>query len=605
MICPNCQQPLRDGAQFCTSCGARTSHAAAHGPAETTDEQTVVHAEAHPDPLAGRVLDGKYELLARIGQGGMGSVYRARRVHIGDEVAVKLLHAQLVSDESLVERFRREARAAAQLHHPNVVTIHDFGEARGPEGFVYIVMELVRGTSLRELLRREGWLPAARAVSLMRDICAGVGAAHRRGIVHRDLKPDNVIVAPPDEDHDSERVKVVDFGIAKLRDMAAEGTLTQTGAVVGTPFYMSPEQCRGESLDPRSDVYSLSAMLFEMLAGSPPFTASNASGVIIKHVSEPPPPLPADLNVPSALREAVARALSKEPAARQQDAAEFARDMHAAAVLAARPAAPPKETLFPTDAPPARVVPAPRAVTPAPPPTRRPAAEQDPRGVRPAAPPPPQEPPRRRGSRASLVVGVLVGGLIVLAVFAVAGLVYFNRSRREVASNTNARPPARNTSPSPTPTPTPSPTPTPTPSPTPLSGRQVGEIAAGVGNALKGWAETTQNRDLDGHMAFYADRLDFFYLKPGVPAAQVRSERGRAFDRYDDMQVKLSNLQVVPDPTGTRATATFDKEWEFEGGDRRSKGSVRQQLTLVKTGGHWLITAEKDLQVHYKDSEDY
>jgi len=599
MICPNCQQPLRDGAQFCTSCGARTSYPAAHGSAETTDEQTVVNAGAHADPLAGRVLDGKYELLNRIGQGGMGSVYRARRVHIGDEVAVKLLHSQLVSDESLVERFRREARAAAQLHHPNVVTIHDFGEARGPEGFVYIVMELVRGTSLRELLRREGRLPAARAVSLMRDICAGVSAAHRRGIVHRDLKPDNVIVAPPDEDHDSERVKVVDFGIAKLRDMAADGTLTQAGAVVGTPFYMSPEQCRGEHLDPRSDVYSLGAMLFEMLAGSPPFTASNASGVIIKHVSEPPPPLPAELNVPASLRDAVARALSKEPAARQLDAAEFARDMQAAAAGAATPAPTPKETLFPTDAPPARVVPAPGPA--AAPPPRRPNVEQETRAVVRQTPPPLPEPPRRRGSRASLVVGVLVGGLIVLAVFAVAGLVYFNRSRREVASNTNTRPPARNTSPSPTP----SPTPTPTPTPTPLNARQVSEIAAGVGNALKGWAETTQDRDLDGHMAYYADRLDFFYLKPGVPAAQVRADRGRAFERYEDMQIKLSNLQVVPDPTGTRATATFDKEWEFEGADRRSKGSVRQQLTLVKTGGHWLITAEKDLQVHYKDSEDY
>jgi serine/threonine-protein kinase len=164
-------------------------------------------------------------------------------VLIGDEVAVKVLHQRLTGDEKLVERFRREARAAAQLHHPNVVTIHDYGEARGAEAFAYIVMELVHGESLRELLRREGRLEAPRAVSLMRDVCAGVGAAHRRGIVHRDIKPDNIIVTPEDEDRPAESVKVVDFGIAKLRDMAAENsTLTEAGTMVGTLFYMSPEQ---------------------------------------------------------------------------------------------------------------------------------------------------------------------------------------------------------------------------------------------------------------------------------------------------------------------------------------------------------------------------
>ncbi|HEX7958228.1 MAG TPA: protein kinase family protein, partial [Pyrinomonadaceae bacterium] len=189
MNCPQCNLPLREGALFCTRCGARTAPAGAE-----TAESTVQTAGVEPgaagesaragggDSLVGRVLDGKYEVVAPLGSGGMGAVYRARRVLIGDDVAVKVLHTKYVDDEKLVERFRREARAAAQLHHPNVVTIHDFGEARGPEGFVYIVMELVRGTSLRELLRREGRLPAARAISLMRDICAGVGAAHRRGI---------------------------------------------------------------------------------------------------------------------------------------------------------------------------------------------------------------------------------------------------------------------------------------------------------------------------------------------------------------------------------------------------------------------------------------
>jgi serine/threonine-protein kinase len=309
--------------------------------------------------LLGRVLDGKYEIVSPIGEGGMGSVYRARRLLIGDEVAVKVLHAKFVNDAPLVERFRREARAAAQLHHPNIVTIHDYGEARGREGFAYIVMELVHGESLRALLRRGGRMDAARAVSLMRDMCAGVGAAHRRGIVHRDLKPDNIIVVPADEDSPAERVKVVDFGIAKLRDMAADGTLTEAGAVVGTPFYMSPEQCKGEPLDARADVYSLGALLHEMLAGSPPFNATSLAGIILKHVSEPPPPLPVDVAASPALRDAIKRALSKDPGARQRDASEFSREIQAASSNAPVPSQEHPAPPFSEDVRPAPVTPLP------------------------------------------------------------------------------------------------------------------------------------------------------------------------------------------------------------------------------------------------------
>src|SRR5918911_63080 len=174
MNCPQCQQALGEGARFCASCGL--SVASFNTPTELVDSAAVAAALAAP--LAGRVLDAKYELGARLGAGGMGAVYRARRVHIGDEVAVKVLHPNFVADAQAVERFRREARAAAVLRHPNVVTIHDFGEARGADAPAYIVMELVEGTPLRELLRREGRLAPARAVALMEDVCAGVGAAH-------------------------------------------------------------------------------------------------------------------------------------------------------------------------------------------------------------------------------------------------------------------------------------------------------------------------------------------------------------------------------------------------------------------------------------------
>ena len=328
MICPQCQESMKDDARFCSNCGLSfssfntpTEHAAAHNLPETLPDI---------DPLVGQALDGKYELLARLGEGGMGVVYRARRVHIGDEVAVKVLLRKFVADSGLVERFRREARAAAQLRHPNVVAIYDYGEAGENDAPAYIVMELVEGASLRQLLRREGCLSPERAVSLMRDICAGVGAAHRRQIFHRDLKPDNIIVLPPDEDRERETVKVVDFGIAKLRDAAGAPTLTETGMVMGTPHYMSPEQCRGDQLDSRSDVYSLGAMLYEMLADKPPFTASSLMGVLTKHITEAPPPLPTDASAPPALAALIMRALAKDPDARPADAAELSRELRAA-----------------------------------------------------------------------------------------------------------------------------------------------------------------------------------------------------------------------------------------------------------------------------------
>jgi eukaryotic-like serine/threonine-protein kinase len=290
---------LKDGARFCSNCGI--SFSSFKTPTEQAETHDLPETLPELDPLVGQVLDGKYELLARLGEGGMGAVYRARRVLIGDEVAVKVLHTRFIGNETLVERFRREARAAAALRHPNVVAIYDFGEARDDDAPAYIVMELVEGGSLRQLLRREGRLKPERAVALMRDICAGVGAAHRKQIFHRDLKPDNVIVLPPDEDRDRETVKVVDFGLAKLRDASGAPTLTETGVLMGTPLSMSPEQCRGERLDARSDVYSLGAMLYEMLAGRPPFTAPNFMGVLAKHITEETPPFPSDVQVPQAL----------------------------------------------------------------------------------------------------------------------------------------------------------------------------------------------------------------------------------------------------------------------------------------------------------------
>lgn len=332
MKCQSCQDILADDAQFCGSCGMSTarfpSDASTHIDRDRpfTNEQ---HAPRH-DPRVGLILDSKYKLIESLGQGGMGSVFRAERLHIGDEVAVKLLHRDLVREQQALERFRREARTAAMIRHPNVVSIHDFNDGTSEVSEAYIVMELVRGMSLGDLLRREGRMSPKRAVRLMNDICAGVGVAHRQGLLHRDLKPDNVIVVPPSHEGDDEAAKVVDFGLAKVRDVTAATALTHTGAVIGTLYYMSPEQCSGEELDARADVYSLGAMFYEMLTGGPPFRSNNLAGLISKHLHEPPPPFPSELQIPPALEAVCLRALAKDSHQRQSDAIVFGRELQTA-----------------------------------------------------------------------------------------------------------------------------------------------------------------------------------------------------------------------------------------------------------------------------------
>ena len=325
MNCPSCRHALHEDARFCSNCGLST--ASQHTGTDNISQQPTLRYSALPDPLIGLVLDAKYELLERLGEGGMGAVYRARRLHIGDEVAVKVLRRDLIVDTLTIERFRREARSAAMIRHPNVVSIHDFSDAQSSEGPAYIVMELVRGPSLRSLLESEGRLSPERAVRLMNDICAGVGVAHRQGVVHRDLKPDNIIIALPRHEGERETAKVVDFGIAKLRDMTAESGLTRTGAILGTIYYTSPEQCRGEELDARADVYSLGAMLYELLSGEPPFHANNIAGFITKHLSEMPRYFPPELRIPAALSAICFKALAKNREDRQIDALALGREL--------------------------------------------------------------------------------------------------------------------------------------------------------------------------------------------------------------------------------------------------------------------------------------
>ena len=323
-FCPSCERFLNKGAMFCADCGLPLSLPGTANPYYENQYQASLPTVRlfDVDPLIGHVIDGKYELVAKLGEGGMSVVYRARRAHIGDDVAVKILLGKFVKDDAALARFRREARAAAMLRHPNVITIHDFGETDDEHAPAYIVMEFVRGTPLRDLLKSENRFSVERAVRLMRGICAGVSAAHRQGVVHRDLKPENILVVAPDDDFEFESVRVVDFGLAKLLADAGAGP---AGTVVGTPYYMSPEQGMGEPLDTRSDVYSLGAMFYEMLSGMRPFDAETVSGVINRHLYESPLPLPASLGIPRRISTAIMQALAKDPGERPQTAGDLAR----------------------------------------------------------------------------------------------------------------------------------------------------------------------------------------------------------------------------------------------------------------------------------------
>ncbi len=264
----------------------------------------------------GQVFSNRYEIERQIGRGGMADVWLARDQLLGRRVAVKVLHAEFARDPSFVERFRREAQSAANLNHPNIVAVYDWGEE---DATYYIVMEYVEGQSLREVLHTYGRLVPTEAARIAADIADALSVAHRHGVVHRDVKPANVLITP------SGQVKVTDFGIARAE---SSGELTRTGSVMGTATYFSPEQAQGHVLDGRSDVYALGVVLYEMATGAPPFTADNPVSVAYKHVREKPV-LPSEVipGLPGALDRIVMTALAKDVEVRYQSAQDLRADL--------------------------------------------------------------------------------------------------------------------------------------------------------------------------------------------------------------------------------------------------------------------------------------
>ena len=267
-----------------------------------------------PEQLVG----GRYRVVRKLGGGGMADVYLCEDLTLGRHVAVKVLLQRYLNDPTFVERFRREAKAAAGLNQQNLVSIYDWGEV---DGTYYIVMEYVEGETLKDLIRRRERLSGNESVNITMQLLAAVDFAHRSGIVHRDIKPQNVMI-----DRDG-TCKVMDFGIAR----AGDSGMTEAGSILGTAQYLAPEQAKGYPVDERSDLYSVGVVLYEMLTGTVPFKGDSAVTVALKHVNEVPRE-PAELvpGLPYSLNQIVLKAMAKDPVDRYQSAAEFARDLRAA-----------------------------------------------------------------------------------------------------------------------------------------------------------------------------------------------------------------------------------------------------------------------------------
>jgi beta-lactam-binding protein with PASTA domain len=362
------------------------------------------------------VFNDRYEIHSRLGRGGMADVFLARDRLLDRPVAIKVLFPEYAADPNFVERFRREATAASNLTHPNIVGVFDFGRQGGT---YFMVMEYVNGRSLADILHADGTLLPQRAADIASDVAAALGFAHRNGVVHRDVKPANILVSS------TGAVKVADFGIARAMNAATEQDLTQAGAVMGTATYFSPEQAQGGNPDPRSDLYSLGIVMYEMVAGQVPFQGDNPLAIAYKQVHDPPPPL-AEVapGVPPAYDAIVAKLLAKAPTARYPSADDLRTDLRrfreglpvaaqtaagaAAALTSMTPAVPPAPPAAPTQ------VVAGQATRVQPTEVRPPAA-----GRTSPVPYTPDEPPRRNG-------WYVLGAVLAVLLIAVGGVILYN-----------------------------------------------------------------------------------------------------------------------------------------------------------------------------------
>jgi serine/threonine protein kinase len=335
--CPKCHSVYTGEARFCPKDGTQLVEVAAAptpaAPGSTQIRQAVKPKPSAADPaktLRNQILDQRYQVARKLGEGGMSFVYEAKDISSGDMVAVKIMTPKLAQDKTAAERLRREAGLAMRLDHPNICRILRLGETE--DGLIYLVMPLLKGELLSDKEVREGPIPLDVGVPIMRQVCDALNFAHLQQIIHRDLKPENIFICPDGEG----RIKpvVTDFGLAKER-RAEPGMakLTATGIILGTPEFMSPEQIRGKPLDGRSDIYALGLVAYEMFTGKLPFEGKSAQDMMIARLRGQPIPLRkarADIEFTPQFEKALMRAIEADPASRYQTAAEFGQALDAA-----------------------------------------------------------------------------------------------------------------------------------------------------------------------------------------------------------------------------------------------------------------------------------
>jgi serine/threonine protein kinase len=583
-LCPVCQHCYEDTEEVCLQ--------EEHGSLVSTRPRT-------------RLIIDKYRLDTLLARGGMGVIYVGTHLELERPVAIKLLLPNFDTEGQALERFRREARAIARIKHPNIVDIYDYGVL--PEGEAYIVMELAQGETLHQHLKQMGRLSSAAALEIARQIAEGMDAAHSNGVVHRDLKPSNIVLAT--ESDGRLRVKIVDFGIAKITQQLSsdDATLTATGTLVGTPRYMSPEQCAGTEVDARSDIYSLGILLYEMLAGRPPFEGDTPVALALKHIHEPPPPITDQRNdVPPLLAQLVAETLLTNPAERPQSAREVAQRLAQLIAVSNGPAADQGHHGYAS------------AVEPAVQPTRvfSPATQRIP-ASQPIVVKLADETQLRRRRPAplfALVAIALITGVIGI----------WSTTRRPHAEQQ-----VQLTSPTPAPTqvrlaqqPRATPKAKPTDSPqaeleeeqqppkppsqgdkveadtdSPTASEVPAQARAELSGALGAWVEATNSGDIKKQMSLYNPHLAAFYLKRDVPNTEVQAEKKRLFERASKIDVYASEPQITISRDGRTAATRFRKRYSIEGTDESRQGEVVQELRWVKTENGWKIISERDLKV--------
>ncbi len=620
-LCMSCGSPVAAFAESCPQCGARL--------------------KPRTDNLIGTILADKYRVEALLGSGGMCDVYQASHSLIGKKVAVKVLKPELAADPKIAQRFEQEALASSRVRHPHAIDVTDFGIDQHNRPF--IVMELVEGKTIGELLRENGPFTLERTAGILRQVCGALEAAHTAGVIHRDVKSDNILIA---EYENGDWVEVADFGVAKIQeDVNRRAALTGANFIIGTPRYMSPEQCEEKPVDARSDIYSLGVVVYEMLTGDAPFEG-NSTRLLIAHSTEPPMPLSSKRpDVPPGVEAVVMRALDKNPARRPQSALEFAREFVEAAGFgqpldeealssgalsqASSPLTGAAHSIA-ADHDPDNEVTLVRKQKKAEegahdlPDTLPDLADANPYNTNPEMLQPRSNSAHygaARGSEGKRKTAILYGSVLIVAFL--VGLVAYLITRKQPAPAAPAtaqvatgpaapqasNPPVSEDGVDSTPEPLTSvtqpaeETPPPPAEPAGLSKEALAAIQSQVAATLDGWATSMEKRDLKTHLNYYSPKLDIYYLKRGVNRDYVRADRARALTVYDEMNFQFSNVNVrVVDNAGRRAVATFDKRWDFKG-IRNSSGSVREIVWLERSGGKWRITGERDWKVHHLNNE--